>query len=58
MIPTEDADTARAVGRRMIAAYLNVEAYAEFHRWLGRGERAPAHVGRVGEPATARARSR
>ncbi len=36
-IPTEDADTARAVGRRMIAAYLNVEAYAEFHRWLGRG---------------------
>jgi len=37
VIPTEDADTARAVGRRMIAAYLNVEAYAEFHRWLGRG---------------------
>jgi alkanesulfonate monooxygenase SsuD/methylene tetrahydromethanopterin reductase-like flavin-dependent oxidoreductase (luciferase family) len=26
------------VGRRMIAAYLNVEAYAQFHRWLGRGE--------------------
>ena len=21
----------------MITAYLNVEAYAEFHRWLGRG---------------------
>jgi probable F420-dependent oxidoreductase len=38
VIPTEDADLARAVGRRMIAAYLNVEAYAEFHRWLGRGE--------------------
>jgi probable F420-dependent oxidoreductase len=35
--PTEDADTARAVGRRMIAAYLNVGVYAAFHRWLGRG---------------------
>ncbi len=28
---------ARTIGRRMITAYLNVEAYAEFHRWLGRG---------------------
>jgi probable F420-dependent oxidoreductase len=36
--PNPDADTARFVGRRMIAAYLNVEAYAQFHRWLGRGE--------------------
>ncbi|WP_238547182.1 LLM class F420-dependent oxidoreductase [Actinoplanes friuliensis] len=34
--PTEDADYARTVGRRMIAAYLTVPAYAEFHRWLGR----------------------
>jgi probable F420-dependent oxidoreductase len=38
VVPTEDADLARAVGRRMIAAYLNVEAYAEFHRWLGRAD--------------------
>jgi len=37
VIPNDDAETARAVGRRMIAAYLNVPAYAEFHRWLGRG---------------------
>ena len=37
VIPTEDADLARMVGRRMITAYLNVHAYAEFHRWLGRG---------------------
>jgi probable F420-dependent oxidoreductase len=37
VIPTEDEDLARAVGRRMITAYLNVTAYAEFHRWLGRG---------------------
>ncbi|GID95358.1 LLM class F420-dependent oxidoreductase [Amorphoplanes digitatis] len=34
--PTRDADYARTVGRRMIAAYLTVPAYAEFHRWLGR----------------------
>ncbi len=38
VIPTEDADLARMVGRRMITAYLNVHAYAEFHRWLGRGD--------------------
>lgn len=25
-------------GRRAIAAYLNVGVYADFHRWLGRGE--------------------
>jgi probable F420-dependent oxidoreductase len=35
--PTEDADYARTLGRRLIAAYLTVGAYAEFHRWLGRG---------------------
>lgn len=34
--PTEDVDYARTLGRRMIAAYLTVPAYAEFHRWLGR----------------------
>jgi len=37
VIPTPDATTARAVGRRMITAYMNVDAYAEFQRWLGRG---------------------
>jgi len=37
VIVCEDADMARTIGRRMITAYLNVEAYAEFHRWLGRG---------------------
>jgi probable F420-dependent oxidoreductase len=35
--PSEDLDLVRMVGRRMIAAYLNVGVYAEFHRWLGRG---------------------
>jgi alkanesulfonate monooxygenase SsuD/methylene tetrahydromethanopterin reductase-like flavin-dependent oxidoreductase (luciferase family) len=33
--PTADASYARGVGRRLIAGYLTVPAYAEFHRWLG-----------------------
>ena len=37
--PTTDAEKARAIGRRMIAAYLTVPVYAAFHEWLGRGER-------------------
>jgi probable F420-dependent oxidoreductase len=36
--PTDDLRYARDLGRRMIAGYLTVPAYAEFHRWLGRGE--------------------
>jgi probable F420-dependent oxidoreductase len=36
--PTDDVAYARTAGRRMIASYLTVPAYAEFHRWLGRGE--------------------
>jgi probable F420-dependent oxidoreductase len=38
---TEDADTARGIGRSMIAAYLNVPVYAAFHQWLGRDELEP-----------------
>jgi probable F420-dependent oxidoreductase len=38
VVPLEDADAARFIGRRMISSYLTVNAYAEFHRWLGRGE--------------------
>jgi alkanesulfonate monooxygenase SsuD/methylene tetrahydromethanopterin reductase-like flavin-dependent oxidoreductase (luciferase family) len=38
VIPLEDADTARFIARRMISSYLTVNAYAEFHRWLGRGD--------------------
>ncbi|HMD45643.1 MAG TPA: LLM class F420-dependent oxidoreductase [Acidimicrobiales bacterium] len=37
VVPNPDPEVARAVGRRLITAYLNVDAYAEFHRWLGRG---------------------
>jgi probable F420-dependent oxidoreductase len=34
--PTPDRAYARTAGKRLIAAYLTVPAYAEFHRWLGR----------------------
>jgi len=36
--PTADVDKARAIGRRMVTAYLNVPVYAAFHDWLGRGD--------------------
>ncbi|MGW5681461.1 LLM class F420-dependent oxidoreductase [Nonomuraea sp. NPDC003754] len=35
---SEDADRVRETGRRMLAAYLTVPAYAAFHDWLGRGD--------------------
>jgi len=37
VIPTEDAETARSIGRFMISTYLNVPVYRAFHEWLGRG---------------------
>ena len=40
--PSEDIETVRNVGRFMIAAYVNVPVYAEFHRWLGRGDQFQA----------------
>jgi probable F420-dependent oxidoreductase len=36
--PTTDADAARGIGRRLIAAYLTVPVYAAFQAWLGRAE--------------------
>jgi probable F420-dependent oxidoreductase len=36
--PTEDLETARAVGRFELAAYLTVPVYRAFHEWLGRTE--------------------
>lgn len=36
VMPTADDEKARAIGRRMTTAYLNVPVYADFHRWLGR----------------------
>lgn len=40
--PTVNADYARTLGRRLISSYLTVPAYAEFHRWLGRGPQLEA----------------
>ena len=36
--PSENAEAVRAAAKFAVAAYLNVPVYAEFHRWLGRGE--------------------
>jgi len=36
--PSENAEVVRGAARLAIAAYMNVPVYAEFHRWLGRGE--------------------
>jgi probable F420-dependent oxidoreductase len=38
VVPTEDANLARMVARRMISSYLTVPGYAAFHKWLGREE--------------------
>lgn len=54
---SEDAEKVRALGRRMLAAYLTVPVYAAFHDWLGRG-RCSARCARRGPRATARRRSR
>jgi probable F420-dependent oxidoreductase len=37
--PTTDADSVHAFGRFAISAYLNVPVYAQFHEWVGRGDR-------------------
>ena len=36
--PSENAAAVRPGARFVIATYLNVPVYAEFHRWLGRGD--------------------
>jgi probable F420-dependent oxidoreductase len=38
VLPVADRATALAIGRRAVAAYLNVPVYAAFHEWLGRGD--------------------
>jgi probable F420-dependent oxidoreductase len=37
--PSEDEETVRRLGKAAVAMYLNVPAYAAYHRWLGRGDR-------------------
>jgi probable F420-dependent oxidoreductase len=38
VLPDVAPDRAREIGRRAIAAYLNVPVYRAFHEWLGRTE--------------------
>ncbi len=37
--PSVEVELVRAGAKRLIATYMNVPVYAEFQRWLGRGER-------------------
>ena len=38
VLPVANREVALAIGRRAVAAYLNVPVYAAFHEWLGRGD--------------------
>lgn len=40
VVPDTDAETARTIAKRQLAAYLNVPVYRKFHEWLGRAELA------------------
>ena len=40
--PSEDAAAVRAQARSLIAAYLNVQVYASFQEWIGRGPKLQA----------------
>jgi probable F420-dependent oxidoreductase len=55
VLASTDQDLVQFVGRRSIAAYLNVPVYAQFHEWLGRGaELAPMwDAWRAGDRAAA-----
>jgi probable F420-dependent oxidoreductase len=41
VLPDIPPDEARAIGRRAVAAYLNIPVYRAFHEWLGRTELTP-----------------
>jgi len=38
VVPTEDENVVKMLGRYVIAAYLTTPVYYPFHEWLGRGE--------------------
>ncbi len=43
VLPTTDRQAAITVGRRLLAAYINVPVYRAFHAWLGRTEALGEH---------------
>lgn len=42
VLPIQDRSAALAIGRRAVAAYLNVPVYAAYQEWLGRGDQLAA----------------
>lgn len=43
VVPTEDAEVARAIGRFLMGAYINVPVYRAFHEWMGRTDAMQDH---------------
>lgn len=43
VVPTEDADTARAIARFVMGLYINVPVYRAFHEWMGRTDAMAEH---------------
>jgi len=41
--PTTDRETVMSAGRFVLASYLNVPVYREFHRWMGREDALGEH---------------
>ena len=58
VLPTDDDEAVRFVGKRAIAAYLNVPVYAAFHALARAGARCASRCGTRGRPATGRRRPR
>ncbi|NNC78672.1 MAG: LLM class F420-dependent oxidoreductase [Acidimicrobiales bacterium] len=43
VVPTEDAEVARGIGRFLMGAYINVPVYRAFHEWMGRTDAMQEH---------------
>lgn len=43
VVPTDDAETARMIGRFALGAYVNVPVYRAFHEWMGRSDAFAEH---------------
>ncbi len=43
VVPTDDVDVARLIGRFALGAYVNVPVYRAFHEWMGRGDAFAEH---------------
>ena len=43
VVPTDDAERARAIARFLMGIYINVPVYRAFHEWMGRGAAMQQH---------------